>query len=232
MGTGSVILFSGGLDSTTLAYHARAAWGDPVHLLSFEYGQRHMYELDVARKLAHDFVPQTHRIVSIGPKGVGMRSALLGTKGDVTENASVVPCRNLWFLITGAMHAQQLGLSRVAIGANADDAATYLDCRAETIKAQERACKFALGYDVEFLAPFVTWTKRKIVEHARDLGCESQVRRSWSCYQPILSGKTWGEFTACEACPACVKRADALAAPDAFAADRAVLKSGADREHG
>jgi 7-cyano-7-deazaguanine synthase len=208
---GAVVLFSGGLDSTVLAYHARAVWGDPIHLLSFEYGQRHMYELDVARKLAHDFVPESHRIVSVGPKGVGMRSALLGSKGDVTENASVVPCRNLWFLIAGAMHADALKLTRVAIGANLDDAETYLDCRAETIKAQERACKFALGWTGEFLAPFVSWPKRKIVERGRELGIHRQMHGSWSCYQPVMTGKNWGDFAPCMKCPACLKREIALA---------------------
>lgn len=228
----TVVLFSGGMDSTALAYHVRAVWGDPVHMLSFEYGQRHLWELDVARRLAEEFAPASHKIVSVGPKGVGIRSALTEARGDVTENASVVPCRNLWFLIAGAMHADALGCARVAIGANADDAATYRDCRAETIKAQERACKFALGWHGEIVAPFVPWTKRRIVERAIELGCLEQVKRSWSCYQPKMTGTNWGEVEPCETCPACVKRAAAFSTADPFAADRALHEAGTDREHG
>ena len=206
----TVVLFSGGLDSTTLAYHARATWGDPIHLLSCEYGQRHVWELSVAHQLAAEIVPQTHRTISVGPKGVGMRSALLGVKGSITENSSVVPCRNLWFLIAGAMNADALGSARVVIGANLDDAATYRDCRAETIEAQAEACRLALGWSGEFVAPFVQMTKRQIVERAVELGCLEQVKRSWSCYAPILFGDNWGDFRACDVCPACVKRKAAL----------------------
>lgn len=207
---GTVVLFSGGMDSTVLAYYARYWWGDPVHLLSCEYGQRHLYELDVARKLAHDFVPASHKNVAIGPKGVGLRSMLLQPKGDVTENGSVVPARNLWFLIAGAVHAQALGLSRVAIGCNNDDQATYRDCRDETIQAQAHACRLALDWPGSFEAPFVGHSKKMIADVAREIGCEGPMRRSWSCYQPVLSGENWGDFTPCETCPACVKRRAAL----------------------
>lgn len=196
-----LVLLSGGLDSSVLLAHI----GGHVEAVSFDYGQRHRRELDSARRLARHY-ESPHHVIDLSGLGSHLSSALTGhsdvpdgTYDAKTMSATVVPNRNAILLGVAAGVAASRGLGQVAVAVHAGDHAIYPDCRPEFIDAINHATVLSCG--VEVVAPFVTWTKRQIVERGRELGVPFDL--TWSCYQ--------GGDAPCERCGTCLERQAALA---------------------
>lgn len=187
-----ILLLSGGMDSTALLYDFHDNSHD-VYCLLFNYGQRHIAELDCARRhcqrLSVPFtVVELHRI-----QGLFARSAL--TDGGGTK---IVPNRNACFLHIAASIAVGMGRDKVAIACNKDDQREFPDCTRDFIKSVNESLRRA-AIEVEVIAPYIGLSKWQIARRASD--CAWPIADTISCYR----GDNCGE------CDACRLRKEALA---------------------
>lgn len=208
----AVCLLSGGLDSSTcLAWAQRQGYA--CYAISFDYGQRHRYELQAARRVAAVLGAHEHRIVRVDLGQFG-GSALTGDIAvpkhrDAAAIApgipvTYVPARNTVFLSLALAWAEVLGTGELIAGMNAIDYSGYPDCRPEYLEAFERMANLATKAGVEgtlrtrIHTPLLRLSKRQIVELARELGLD--MRLTSSCYDPEDTGR------ACGACDSCLLR--------------------------
>ncbi len=204
----AVVLFSGGLDSTTCLAWARAEGFEPC-ALSFRYHQRHDIELEAARRVIQAMGIQEHLVLDLPLDKIG-GSALTGDtevpKGRVPGEFSeipptYVPARNTIFLSFALGWAEVLGAGDIYIGVNARDYSGYPDCRPEFIRAFEDMANLAtrqsveqrLGYRIH--APLMYMSKERIIKEAVELGVDYSLTHS--CYDPSPEGWACGE---CESC--------------------------------
>jgi 7-cyano-7-deazaguanine synthase len=213
MDTRVVAIVSGGMDSITLAHHLNAA-GHELHLVSFDYGQRHgSRELEMAAKCAID-LGADHSIVAMPDlAGLIRTSALTSDAIDVpdghyaedTMKATVVPNRNMVMLsIAGAIAVAEQAYA-VATGVHAGDHFIYPDCRPVFIDSASIALRlgnqgFAREDFTGIVAPFVRITKAEIVTIGDRLGVRWV--DTWSCYK--------GGIHHCGRCGTCVERQEAF----------------------
>ena len=205
----AVVLLSGGLDSATVLAIARSE-GYELHALSFSYGQRHIVELDAARRVASAIGVADHRIAKIDLRVFG-GSALTGDfavpKGRTADEMShdipitYVPARNTIFLSFALAWAEVLGSSDIFIGVNALDYSGYPDCRPEFIAAFEKMANLATKAGVEgrqalvVHTPLIALTKAEIIRKGIALGVDYGLTSS--CYDPSASGEPCGECDSC-----------------------------------
>lgn len=217
----SIVLLSGGLDSTVLLARA-VRQGGVAGTLAVDYGQRHIRELDAAAGIAaHYGIP--HRVLDLSAWGALLGSALTdssigvpdGHYADPAMAATVVPNRNAVLLMAAAGVAESLGASRVLIGVHAGDHAVYPDCRPEFIHAAAQAALLGTGGKVRIVAPFMSHTKADIAAFGAHLGAPMEL--SWSCYR--------GGARHCGTCGTCVERIEAF--QDAGLPDPTVYAAGA-----
>lgn len=187
----AILLLSGGLDSTMLLYDLLDQ-GVKVHCLLFQYGQRHLGELDYARRHCRTLNVKYTEIELHKIQGLFKRSAL--TDGDGTI---VVPNRNAVFLHVAAGIAASQKIELVTIACNRDDQADFPDCTFEFINAMNETLE-AAKISVEICAPYILQSKRDIVLRAREKGWP--YHDTLSCY----------EGTECGKCDACKKRIAAI----------------------
>ncbi len=222
----AVILFSGGLDSTTLARVA-AEQGFALHALTFAYGQRHTCEVEAARALARDLAFAAHRVIEIDPTAL-RGSALTDpgasiprgrTDGEISGGPippTYVPARNTLFLSYALAWCETLGAADIFIGVNAIDYSGYPDCRPEFLRAFEALARLATRAGVEekrdfrVHAPLIDRTKAEIIRWGVELGVDHS--RTWSCYDPTDArpgggpGGGPGGPIHCGACDSCLLR--------------------------
>jgi len=188
----AVILLSGGLDSTTTLYYAKAK-GYKCCCLLFDYGQRHKKEIKSAVRLAK-LTCSGFNIVKI--RLPWSKSALtdIGTKlpkdrkpGRMSKDIPVtyVPARNTIFLSFAASYAESISASKIFIGANALDYSGYPDCRPNYIKAYEKMINLGTKSGVEgrrlrIETPLIEMTKAEIIKLGTKLGVPYGL--TWSCY--------------------------------------------------
>ncbi|MDX1816463.1 MAG: 7-cyano-7-deazaguanine synthase QueC [Marinobacter sp.] len=203
-----VVIYSGGMDSFTLLHHARAC-GYRVHALSFNYGQRHVRELDCARDVCRDLgIP--HKVIDIRAMADVMSGSALTSDIDVPEGhyeedsmkATVVPNRNMILLALATGYAVTAGASAVWFGAHGGDHAIYPDCRPEFIQKMDAVCRIANYEPVGIEAPFMAMDKGAILARGLELGLDYS--QTWTCYN--------GRDKACGRCGSCVERLEAFAA--------------------
>ena len=205
----AVVLLSGGLDSATVLAIARSQ-GYELYALSFSYGQRHILELDAARRVAASIGVAAHRIAAIDLRVFG-GSALTGDmdvpKGRSADDMShgipitYVPARNTIFLSFALAWAEVLGSSDIFIGVNALDYSGYPDCRPEFIAAFEKMANLATRAGVEgrqalkIHTPLIALSKAEIVRKGMELGVDYGLTSS--CYAPSPTGAPCGECDSC-----------------------------------
>lgn len=205
----AVVLFSGGLDSSTVLAMA-VDQGYQCYALSFDYGQRHTAELKAAKDLAAELGAVEHRVMGIDFAGIG-GSALTDKRIDVpaagaSESAipvTYVPARNTVFLSMALGWAEVLGADAIFIGVNAIDYSGYPDCRPEFVSAFRRLAQLATrdgveGRSIGVETPLISLGKDEIIRAGDALGVD--YGRTISCYQATDSG------LACGNCDACVLR--------------------------
>ncbi len=205
----AVVLYSGGLDSTTCMAIARADGFDP-YAMSFAYGQRHSIELDKAREYAPQVGAVEHQLVQIDLRQIGgssLTSELAVPKDrpmDEEIPTTYVPARNTIFLSFALSWAEVLGAFDIYIGVNALDYSGYPDCRPEYIAAFETLANLATRAGVEQTgrfrvhAPLLHLSKADIIRTGQELGVNYALTHS--CYDPSPAG------LACGHCDSCVLR--------------------------
>jgi 7-cyano-7-deazaguanine synthase len=207
----AVVLLSGGLDSTTCLAVAKDQ-DYALYALSFRYGQRHLRELDMARRVGVYFGVERHIVVDLDMRTIG-GSALTGN-GEVPKGRSgedigggvpvtYVPARNTIFLSFALAWAEVVGAQDIFIGVNALDFSGYPDCRPEYIQAFERMAGLGTkmgveGRPVRIHAPLIRLTKAEIIRMGKGLGVDYAMTHS--CYDPPP------DRPACGRCDSCLLR--------------------------
>lgn len=205
----AIVLLSGGLDSATTLSIA-ATEGFELYAMSFRYGQRHVIELDCARKVADKQGVAMQVVVDIDLRVFG-GSALTAdlevpkdrTSGEMRIGIPItyVPARNTVFLSYALAWAEVLGCQDIFIGVNAVDFSGYPDCRPEYIRAYQHMANLATRAGVEgkkkltIHTPLIQLTKSQIIQRGLDLGVDYTLTSS--CYDPRPGGAACGKCDSC-----------------------------------
>ena len=203
-----IILLSGGLDSTTVLAIAKKEFD--IFALSFDYGQRHKFELEAAKMIAKQNRVHSFQTIIIDLKQFG-KSALTD-KIAVPKNQEIgndipityVPVRNTIFLSYALAYAEVNNIYDIFIGVNALDYSGYPDCRPEFITAFEILANLATKASVEgsskirIHTPLIQMTKAEIIKKGLSLGVNYGLTHS--CYDPSETG------LACGICDSCLLR--------------------------
>lgn len=206
----AVVVFSGGQDSTTCLLYAVQQY-DEVHAITFDYGQRHVQEIEVARQIAADLGLAAHKVLDVGLLNELAVSALtrdaIPVSNDLQENGlpnTFVPGRNILFLTLAAIYAYQVGADTVITGVCETDFSGYPDCRDEFVKALNHAVKLGMERDVKFETPLMWLNKAETWALADKIGRLDYVRqKTLTCYNGVIGD-------GCGECPACKLRAKGL----------------------
>jgi len=201
----AVILYSGGLDSTTCLAIAGTQGFEP-YAISFAYGQRHGLELEFAKANARPMGAKEHLVVEFDLRMMGgsaLTSDIAVPKEGVGEHIPVtyVPARNTIFLSFALGWAEVLGAFDIFIGVNALDYSGYPDCRPEYIAAFETMANLATKAGVEgkgrftVHTPLISMTKAEIIGKGLSLGVDYS--RTLSCYDPTPEGGACGLCDSC-----------------------------------
>ena len=208
----AVVLLSGGLDSVTCLYWAKANYAN-VTAVSFNYGQRHNSELNAAKKIAAT-AQVNHRIIDIDLAQLG-GSALTDASlvvpdakqtdfSDNQHNDSIpityVPARNTIFLSYALALAEVTQSNAIVIGVNAVDYSGYPDCRPEYIEAFEKMANLAtkagvMGNHLHIATPLLHLSKAEIIKLGVSLGVDYAL--TMSCYRADSEGRACGHCDSC-----------------------------------
>jgi 7-cyano-7-deazaguanine synthase len=205
----AVLLLSGGLDSATTGAIARGQ-GFNLYAVSFDYGQRHRFELESAARVAASLGVSRHALVKIDLAQFG--GSALTADVDVPKDrdaaamdagipVTYVPARNTVFLSLALAYAEVLGAADIFLGVNAVDYSGYPDCRPEYIASFERLANLATKAGVEgtlqfrIHTPLIKMTKGEIIRCGIGLGVDYSLTHS--CYDPDPTGASCGRCDAC-----------------------------------
>lgn len=206
-----VVVYSGGLDSTTLLYQLIHD-GHEVHALSVNYGQRHNRELAAAAEICMKLrVPWQCADLSGLSNFMGGSSQTDptvdvpdGHYADESMKITVVPNRNMILLAVAGAWAVAIEAYSIAFAAHAGDHTIYPDCRPEFVELAEACLLAGNWHQVLLTAPFIAITKTDIARRAIALGVP--IALTWSCYK--------GGDVHCGTCGTCTERREALAGLD------------------
>ena len=199
-----IVLLSGGLDSTTVLALAKRDFH--IFALSFDYGQRHKFELDAAKVIAKKNAVDSFQTITIDLKQFG-KSALtdeiaVPKNQEIGDDIPItyVPVRNTIFLSYALAYAEVNNIYDIFIGVNALDYSGYPDCRPEYIGAFEKMAnlgtKFTQGSrKITIHTPLINMTKSEIILKGHQLGVS--YKDTHSCYDPSNEGLACGECDAC-----------------------------------
>jgi 7-cyano-7-deazaguanine synthase len=205
----AVVLLSGGLDSATALAVAKRDGYEP-YALSFDYGQRHLFELEAARRVAGAAGVRQHIVLPLNLRlfGGSALTADLPVPKDRAESemshgipVTYVPARNTIFLSIALGWAEALGASDIYLGVNALDYSGYPDCRPEYLQAFERMANLGTKAGVEgtatwrIHAPLIDMTKSQIIRTGTALGVDYSLTHS--CYDPDAAGHPCGHCDSC-----------------------------------
>ncbi|MDD5094208.1 MAG: 7-cyano-7-deazaguanine synthase QueC [Dehalococcoidia bacterium] len=205
----TIVLLSGGLDSTTTLAIARDQ-GFLPYALTFRYGLRHEFEIEAARRVARKYDVQNHIVIDINLRAFG-GSALTG-EGEIPKDrpmdnqaagipATYVPARNTIFLSFALAWAEVVNVNDIFIGVNAVDYSGYPDCRPEYIAAFRNMANLATRMGVEgkqsitIHTPLINLSKAQIIQKGMALGMDYSLTHS--CYDPLKDGGPCGHCDAC-----------------------------------
>ena len=202
-----VVIYSGGMDSFTVLNKALRQ-GHEVYALSFNYGQRHVKELEVAKSVCDD-LGVNHKIVDISAINELIGGSSLTDDIDVPEGhyeeesmkSTIVPNRNMILLSLAVGYAVSLKASKVFYGAHSGDHAIYPDCRPEFVRKMDDVCRIANYDEVEIVCPYLDKSKIDILTDGLQMGLDYS--HTWTCYN--------GREQACGKCGACQERLEAFA---------------------
>ena len=203
----AIVLFSGGLDSTTCLYWA-IAQGYTCETLTVSYGQRHVREIESARKIT-ERLGVKHHFIELNLPWLGESCSLFNRDKSLPDIAvekipqagipsTYVPGRNLMFLSIAGSLLDSVGAQAIIAGPNAIDFSGYPDCTPAFFKsaaeALNRGTKQGVQEGIEVLAPLMRLTKAEIVKLAAELKVPFEL--TWSCYAG--GGKPCGKCDSCK----------------------------------
>ena len=203
----AVVVYSGGMDSFTVLNTAIQN-GLEVYALSFNYGQKHSKELEVAAQVCQSLnVP--HKVVDITAINSLMANSSLTGDAEIPEGhyedenmkSTVVPNRNMVLLSMAIAYAVSLEAGKVYYGAHSGDHHIYPDCRPEFVEAMNAVSKIANYQSVEIVTPFLHSSKGEILKAG--LAMNLDYANTWTCYN--------GREKSCGKCGACYERLEAFA---------------------
>lgn len=206
----SLVIFSGGQDSTTCLIQAIKQYGIAnVETISFDYGQRHAIELEKAKFIANDLgIKQT--IIDTSVIKQTTNNALIDSSIDIEfeKNRDQYPNtfvdgRNALFLLLAGCYAKQKKIQDIIIGVCETDFSGYPDCRDVFIKSMNVTLNLALDYSFNIITPLMYLTKAQTWALADELGYLDYINRyTHTCYNGIEQG--------CGKCPSCILRQKGL----------------------
>ncbi|EOW9237399.1 7-cyano-7-deazaguanine synthase QueC [Vibrio cholerae] len=208
----AVVVFSGGQDSTTCLVQALKEF-DEVHAITFDYGQRHKLEIEVAQQLAKQHGVTAHKVMDVTLLNELAISSL--TRDDIPVSHelqanglpnSFVPGRNILFLTLAGIYAYQIGATTVITGVCETDFSGYPDCRDEFVQAMNQALAKGMDLPLMIRTPLMWLNKAETWALADQLGALDLVRhQTLTCYNGLIGD-------GCGECPACGLRQAGLKA--------------------
>ena len=208
----AIAVVSGGLDSVVMA-HLLASQNWKLHLLAYDYGQRHAKEIEYSRECAARLGAAFSVVDLKSLQAILSGSALTdeniavphGHYAAQNMKSTIVPNRNAIFLTIAFGAAVAENAQAVAAGMHGGDHFIYPDCRPEFVESfaamQILAVEGCGDENLQLLTPFLGKSKSDIVKIGAELGVP--FARTWSCYE--------GGETHCGACGTCVERREAFA---------------------
>ena len=201
----ALVVYSGGQDSTTCLFWAKKHF-DEVLAIAFNYGQRHISELDAAKKIASNANVDL-KIFNINLLNEVSHNSLTDTAIDVEINQpdncppnTLVEGRNMLFLTYAAIYAKANGISNIITGVGQADYSGYPDCRNDFIVSLNQTLNLSMDYEYRIHTPMMWLDKSQIWQMADELGVFELIRdQTITCYQGVR-----GE--GCGNCPSCKLR--------------------------
>ncbi|MBO7126538.1 7-cyano-7-deazaguanine synthase QueC [bacterium] len=200
----AVVLFSGGLDSTTVLVYAMKQ-GYDVYPLTFSYGQRHAIEIKQSERTLEKYGLLNRQTVFSIDLTPFVNCSLINKNLEVPEFAenripsTYVPSRNIIFLSIASGMAETLGAEKIFIGVNSVDYSGYPDCRPEFVEAFNKTIAVGTKQGVErgikVEAPILNMSKKEIIELGMSLGVDYSLTHS--CYNPTPDGLSCGVCDSC-----------------------------------
>lgn len=200
----AVVVFSGGQDSTTCLIQALKQY-DEVHCVTFDYGQRHRAEIDVAQRLSLSLGARAHKVLDVTLLNELAVSSLTRDNIPVPNwdpassglPSTFVPGRNILFLTLAAIYAYQVEAEAVITGVCETDFSGYPDCRDEFVKALNHAVSLGMARDIRFETPLM-WLNKAETWALADYWQQLKLVReqTLTCYNGI-QGDGCGECAAC-----------------------------------
>ena len=203
----AIVVFSGGQDSTTCLFWAKKHF-EHVELVTFQYGQRHDKEIEVAETIAKEQGLKHHLLdmsllSQLTPNALTQHDMDIEQEGDEMPN-TFVPARNLLFLSFAGALAYQLNAKNIITGLCETDFSGYPDCRDSFIKSMNVTLSLSMDKDFVIHTPLMWIDKKETWALSDELGVLDYIRHNTlTCYNGII-----GE--GCGTCPACQLRARGL----------------------
>ena len=205
----AVIVFSGGQDSTTCLIHALPMY-DEIHCITFDYGQRHRAEIEVAQQLSKQLGVKVHKVLDASLLNELAISSLTRDNIPIARSTgngvpdTFVPGRNILFLTLASIYAYQVGAEAVITGVCETDFSGYPDCRDEFVKAMNKAIGLGMDYKLRVETPLM-WLNKAETWALADYHKQLDLVRyhSLTCYNGIMG-------SGCGDCDACALRATGL----------------------
>jgi 7-cyano-7-deazaguanine synthase len=206
----AVVVFSGGQDSTTCLIQAIKQY-DEVHTITFDYGQRHRLEIEVADRLAYKLGVKAHKVMDVTLLNDLAVSSLtrdnIAVSNEVQENGlpnSFVPGRNILFLTLAGIYAYQVGADDLITGVCETDFSGYPDCRHDFVKAMGKALEQGMDRELNIITPLMWLNKAETWALADSLDALDLIKNeTLTCYNGVV-----GE--GCGNCPSCNLRSNGL----------------------
>ncbi|GLO60986.1 7-cyano-7-deazaguanine synthase [Vibrio sp. MACH09] len=206
----AVVVFSGGQDSTTCLVKAISEF-DEVHAITFDYGQRHKQEIEVATKLAKQLGISAHKIMDVGLLNELAISSLtrddIAVSHELNEQGvpnSFVPGRNILFLTLAGIYAYQVGADTIITGVCETDFSGYPDCRNEFIQSINHSLVLGMDKKLVIETPLMWLNKAQTWALADQYNALQLVReQTLTCYNGLIGD-------GCGDCPACILRQKGL----------------------
>ncbi|MER2492907.1 7-cyano-7-deazaguanine synthase QueC [Catenovulum sediminis] len=202
----AVVIYSGGMDSFTVLNLARKQ-GYEVFALTFNYGQKHVKEVEYAKSVCQQLdIP--HKVIDISAINQLLGGSSLTDNIEIPEGhyeednmkSTVVPNRNMILLSMATAYAVSLKAAKVFYGAHAGDHAIYPDCRPEFVEKMKAVCAIADYQPIEIVTPYLHHSKTEILTDGLKMGLDYS--KTWTCYN--------GREKACGKCGACTERLEAF----------------------
>lgn len=205
----ALVVFSGGQDSTTCLYWAKAHFNE-VRALTFIYGQKHVKEVECAHSIADKAgvrldVMEVPLIGSLARNSLTDSTLPMDRQQHGTDVPNTfVPGRNLFFLSIAAVRARELGINHIVTGVSQTDFSGYPDCRDAFIKSLNVTLDLAMDSQFVLHTPLMWLDKAETWRLADTLGVMDIVRNeTLTCYNGIIGD-------GCGDCPACRLRREGL----------------------